>query len=93
MRFYVLKPPPCPRIIRVPRLCEARVGSPKLPNEGEDPDAIGDHGEKVPLGHALLAVKELACPVPCVPYHQCGLVAVAVESKLRSTRPLVSYIP
>ena len=36
------------------------MGSPKLPNEGEDPDAIGDHGKKVPLGHALLAVKEVA---------------------------------
>ena len=49
--------PACPRVIRIPRLRYAGVGSPKLPDEGEDPYAICDHGEGVPLGHALLAMQ------------------------------------
>ena len=71
--------PPYPRAIRVPRLCDTRVGSLKLPDEEEDPNAICNHGEGVPLGHALLDMQEVALPVPRVPYHQCGPVTVAVN--------------
>ena len=39
---------PSPRVVRVPRLCDMGVGSPKLPNERGDPNAICNHGEKVP---------------------------------------------
>ena len=56
----VHEPSSSPRIIRVTRLCYAGVCSPKLPYEGEDPYVIGYHGEGVPLGHALLAVREFA---------------------------------
>ena len=40
--------PPSPRFVRVPRLCYTGVGSPKLPDEGEDPNAICNNGEGVP---------------------------------------------
>ena len=93
MRDAVFKLPPCPHIICVPRLCGVGVGPQNLPDEGEDPNAICNHDEGVPLGHALLYVQEVAWPVPYVPYHQCLPVAVAVKSKLRATRPLVTDIP
>ena len=57
MHLYVLKVSFSPRIIRVPRMCDTGVGSPKLPQEGEDPYAIGYHGKGVPLVHNLLAVQ------------------------------------
>ena len=60
MRLYVLEISSLPRVNRLPRLCDAGVGSSKLPNEGGDTYAIGYHGEGVPLGHALLAVREVA---------------------------------
>ena len=59
MRKDVFELPPYLRVIRIPRLYDAGVGSPKLPDEGDDPDSICDHGEGVPLGHALLAVQEV----------------------------------
>ena len=71
--------PPCPRVICIPRLCDTGVGSLNLPDEGEDPNDICNHGKGVPLGHTLLAKKEVALPVPRVPYHQRGPVAVAVN--------------
>ena len=69
------------------------MGSQKLPNEGEYPDVIGNHGEGVSLSHAILDAQEVAWLVPCVPFHQCVPVAVAVESKLYATRPLVTDNP
>ena len=59
MRQYVYELPSSLHIIRVPRLCDAGVEPLNLPNEGEEPDAIGNNGEGVPLGHALLAVQEV----------------------------------
>ena len=59
MGQYVRKLTSCPRIIRVTQLCYSGMCPPKLPYEGQDPDVIGDHGEGVPLGHALLAVQEV----------------------------------
>ena len=56
----VAKLPACPLVIHVPLLYNAGVGAPKLPVDGEDPDAICKHGEGVPLGHSLLAMKEVA---------------------------------
>ena len=85
--------PDCPRVIRVPRLCDEGVVSLKLPDEGEDTDAICDHGEGVPLGHALFSMQEVAWTIHGVPYHQCGPVAVAVECKLRATGKLVQDRP
>ena len=52
--------PPRPRVIRIPRLVDLGMVRPEDPYEGEDPDAISDHGKGVPLGHALLAVQEVA---------------------------------
>ena len=49
-----------PRVVYIPWLCDAWVVSPEVPDEWEDPYAICDHGKGVPLGHALLAVQEVA---------------------------------
>ena len=63
------------------------------PYEGEDPDAICNHGEGVPLGHALLAVQEVARPVLSVSDYACGPVVVAVVYKPRVNRaPLGQFI-
>ena len=59
MRLYVLELSSRPHVIRIPWLCDAGVGSPKLTNEGEEPYAIGYRGEEVHLGHALLDVQEV----------------------------------
>ena len=48
---------PSPRVVRVPRLCDTGVGSPKLPDEGGDPDEICNHVKGVPLFHYLLCKK------------------------------------
>ena len=47
-------------IVCIPRLGDLGMVCPEDPYEGEDPDAICDHGKGVPLGHALLAVQEVA---------------------------------
>ena len=52
--------PACPHVIRVLRLCDTEVGSLKLPDKGEDPNDIYNHGKGVPLGHALLSMHEVA---------------------------------
>ena len=52
-------PPPHPRVIRVPQMYDTGVCLPELSYEGEDPYAIFDHVKGVPLGHALLAMKEV----------------------------------
>ena len=49
-----------PRVIIVPWLSNLGVGAPKLPDEGEDPDVMCNHGEGVPLVHVLLAMQEVA---------------------------------
>ena len=59
MRLYVLGLSTRSRVIRVQRLCDARVVSSKIPIEGEYPYAICYHGEGVPLGHTLFAVQEV----------------------------------
>ena len=46
--------------MRIPRLRDLGMVSPEDPYEGEDPDVIINNGEGVPLGHALLAVQEVA---------------------------------
>ena len=56
--YDVLKLSPRPRVIPIPRLCDAGVGYPEVTDEREDPYAICDHGKGVPLCHALLAVLE-----------------------------------
>ena len=50
----------CPHIISVPWLSELGVGVLKLPDKGEDNYTIRNHGKGVPLGHALLAMQEVA---------------------------------
>ena len=56
----ITKLSPRPRIIRIPRLGDLGMVLTQDPYEGEDPDTIIDHGEGVPLGHALLALQEVA---------------------------------
>ena len=89
----IAKCPPRPRVIRIPWLVDLGMVHPQDPYEGEDPDAISDHGEGVPLGHALLAVQEVALPGLGVPDHECGPVVVAVVCEPRATRPLVPDSP
>ena len=60
------KLPACPYVIRIPWLCDVGVGSSKLPDEGEDPDNIVNHGEGVHLGHTLLAMQKVAWHIPGV---------------------------
>ena len=93
MSQYVMEFPPCPCVIRVPRLCGPGVCLPKLSYEGKYSYGIGNHGKGVSLGHALLSVQEVTRPVPCVSHHHGGPVVVAVKGKLRATRPLISYSP
>ena len=57
---YLLERPSCPRVISVPCLSDLGVVVPKFPDKGEDPYAICNRGKGVPLGHALLAMQELA---------------------------------
>ena len=52
--------PTRPRVVRIPWLRDVGVVSTEVPYEGEDPNAISNPCEGVPLGHALLAVKEVA---------------------------------
>ena len=59
MGHDVPKLSPLPRFICIPRLRDMGVVSPEVTDEREDPYAICDHGEGVPLGHALLAVQEV----------------------------------
>ena len=61
-------------------------------DEGEDTQTIRHHRQWISLGHPLLPVEEALLPV-ARPDHQCGPVAVAVEYKPRTTRPLVAHRP
>ena len=90
---HLLELPSYPRVISVPWLSDPGVGAPKLPDEGEYPNAICNHGWGLPLGHTLLAMQEVAWPVPHVPSHKCGQVAVSVKRKLRATGPLMPDSP
>ena len=66
---YLLERHSRPRIISVPWLSDPGVGVLKLPDKGEDPYAICNHGERVLLGHALLVMQEVALPIPRVQNH------------------------
>ena len=59
MRHYVHDLSSSPHIICIQRMCDVRVGSPKIPYEGEEPYTIGYNGKGVPLVHALLDVQEV----------------------------------
>ena len=48
------------RVIPIQWLRDSGVSSHEIPDKGEDPFALCNHGERVPLGHALLAVQEVA---------------------------------
>ena len=52
--------PTHPRVVRIPWLRDVGVVSPEGPYKVEEPYAISNHGEGVPLGHALLAVQGVA---------------------------------
>ena len=52
--------PPRPCIVCILWLRDLGVVLSEDPYEGEDPDAIRNHGEGFPLGHTLLAVQEVA---------------------------------
>ena len=54
---YLMERPSRPRIISVPWLSDPGVDVPKFPDKGEEPYAIRNHGEGVPLGHSLLAMQ------------------------------------
>ena len=54
----MLKFPPIPRVIRVPRMCYLGVCPPKLSYEGEETYAIVNNVKGFPMGHALLSVQE-----------------------------------
>ena len=64
----VANPTPCfpgllprfTRVISVPWMSDPGVGAPNLPDEGEEPDAICNHGKGVPLSHAPIAIQEVA---------------------------------
>ena len=57
---YFLELPSRPCVISVPWLSDPGVDAPKLPDEGEDPYVICNHGKGFPLGHAILAMHEVA---------------------------------
>ena len=82
----------CPCVISIPWLSNAGLGRLEVPDKGEDPQAIGDHDQEVPLCHPLLSVKEVTRPISC-PDQQGGPVAVSVECKPRTIGPLVAHRP
>ena len=82
-----LKGAACPSVIRIPGLGDARVGFPQFADKREDSQPIFHHRQWGSLGHSLLAEKEVTLPI-ARPYHQRGLVAVAVECEPNNTGPL-----
>ena len=48
-----------PCVVRIPGLVDFWVVYLQAPDQGEDTDAISYHGQRVPLGHALLAIQEV----------------------------------
>ena len=55
-----LTPPPRPHVIRVSCLGDAGVCVPELFDKKEDTYAVYHYGSGVPMGHALLAMQEVA---------------------------------
>ena len=54
---YVPKTAPCPRVISMPWMSDARVCAPEILDDREDTYAICNPGQGVPLGHTLLAMQ------------------------------------
>ena len=79
-------------VISISWMSNAGVGRPEVPDKGEDPKAICNHGQGIPLGHFLLAMKEMTVPVACSD-HQFVPVAVSVKFKPRTTGTLVAHCP
>ena len=78
-------------VISITWLSIAGVGCPEVPDMGEYPQDIYDHGQGTPLGHPLIDVKEVTRLV-ALQYHQCGPVAVAVKCKPCTTGPSVEHL-
>ena len=76
-------------IICVPWLRDLGVRGAELTDEWEDIYAIGNHREGPPLGHALIAMQELAVPVHVAHQHIVPVV-IAVEGIPRTDRPIIS---
>ena len=68
------------------------MGRLEVPDKGEDPQAIFDHGQGIPLGRPLLAVKEVTRP-SAFSNHQCGPVEIEHKFKPLSTGSIVLHRP
>ena len=64
----------------------------EVPDKGEDPQAICDHGQGISLVHPLLDVKEVT-HATAHPDQQCVPVVSAVKCKPQTTGTLMAHLP
>ena len=60
---YVAKTSPHPCVISIPWMCDARVCILEISDDREYPYVICDHGQRVPMGHTLVAMKDVDQPL------------------------------
>ena len=80
------------KFVWIPQLCDLGMRGPELPDDKEDPYAIGNHNKGNPLFHSLLTFKEVDGPVN-VMHQQSIPVVISVEVELCTTRSLESKFP
>ena len=86
------KIPSCAGITRIPQFHYMGVRDAELTDKREDLYDVGNHSNGILMGHALLALQEVAASIHATHHHSVPVV-IAVKRELSDTGPLKSGGP